>query len=145
MPLHAILAIPERRKNDMTWNNFNGQTYLKIRPGADVNKIAAKITGVMVNHKQNAVMSLEPLKEMHFETDLPSDSNMEHVNRKTVYIFSVLGVFLLVIACINYVNLTTARASLRAKEVSIRKIVGAGRQSLFIQFILESLLISALS
>ena len=145
MPLDALLTNPERRKNAMTWNNFNGQTYLKIRPGTDVNKIATKITAVMASHKQNAVMSLEPLKEMHFETDLTSNGNMEHVNRKTVYIFSVLGVFLLVIACINYVNLTTARASLRAKEVSIRKIVGAGKQSLFIQFILESLLISALS
>ena len=145
MPLDALLTNPERRKNDWTWNNYNGQTYLKIRPGADVNKVAAKITGIMASHKASSVMSLEPLKEMHFETGLTSDGNIAHSNRKTVYIFSVLGVFLLVIACINYVNLTTARASLRAKEVSIRKIVGAGKNSLFIQFILESLLISALS
>jgi predicted permease len=147
MPLDALLSNPQARKNDMTWNNFNGQTYLKIRPGADYKKVAAKITAVTsANPKMKDVtMDLEPLKEMHFETGLTSDSNMAHSNRATVYIFSILGVFLLVIACINYVNLTTARASLRAKEVSIRKIVGAGKDSLFIQFILESLLISALS
>jgi len=145
MPLDALLANPAQRKNEMSWGNYNGQTYLKIRPGADVNKVATKITGVMASHKASAVMSLEPLKEMHFETDLTSDGNIAHANRKTVYIFSILGVFLLVIACINYVNLTTARASLRAKEVSIRKIVGARKDSLFIQFILESLIISALS
>jgi predicted permease len=146
IPLDALLSNPQRRKNDMTWNNFNGQTFLKLHPGADLKKVAAKMTAIMANNKQNgAVMELEPLKEMHFETGLTSEGSIVHANRKTVYIFSILGIFLLVIACINYVNLTTARASLRAKEVSIRKIVGAGKDSLFIQFILESLLISALS
>jgi putative ABC transport system permease protein len=62
-----------------------------------------------------------------------------------VIIFSLLGFLLLLIACINYVNLTTAKASLRAKEVSIRKISGANRSHLFLQFIAESVIISLLS
>jgi hypothetical protein len=61
------------------------------------------------------------LADMHFENDLQS-SVIEHGNRNVVFIFGILGVLLLVIASINYVNLATARASLRAKEVSIKKI-----------------------
>ena len=77
------------------------------------------------------------LQDMHFENDL-DNSSLEHGNKKLVNIFSVLGVLLLAIACINYVNLTTARASVRMKEVSIKKIVGADRKELFAQFVLES-------
>jgi putative ABC transport system permease protein len=78
---------------------------------------------------------------MHFENDLQS-SDIIHGDKKVVYIFVVLGILLLLIACINYINLTTARASLRAKEVSIKKIVGADRKQLFMQFVAESALIS---
>jgi len=81
---------------------------------------------------------------MHFETDLQSAIFVSG-NKNTVYIFSVLGILLLLIACINYVNLTTAKASLRAKEVSVRKIVGAGRFQLFYQFLAESLLVSCIA
>src|SRR5260221_1951590 len=81
---------------------------------------------------------------MHFETGLQS-SFVIHGNLNTVYIFTVLGFLLLLIACINYVNLTTAKASMRAKEVSIRKMIGAQRLHLFYQFVTESLLISFLA
>jgi ABC-type antimicrobial peptide transport system permease subunit len=81
---------------------------------------------------------------MHFENNLQS-SALEHGNRNTVYVFSVLGILILLIACINYVNLTTAKASLRIKEVSIKKIVGAERRHLLLQFIGESALMSFLS
>src|SRR5678809_1061327 len=89
-------------------------------------------------------VSLQALNDMYFESDLQS-SDLPHGNKKTTYIFSLLGVLLLVTACINYVNLTTAKASLRAKEVSVKKIVGAQRGNLFAQFIVESLTISLLS
>ena len=81
---------------------------------------------------------------MHFETGLQSSAFVRG-NQTTVYIFSVLAFLLLLIACINYVNLTTAKASLRAKEVSVRKIVGAKRRHLFYQFIAESLLVSCIA
>jgi len=91
------------------------------------------------NH--NDKISLQPLIGMYFESDLQS-SGMPHGNKKTTYIFSVLALLLLITACINYVNLTTARASLRAKEVSVRKIIGAKKTHLFFQFIAESITIS---
>jgi ABC-type antimicrobial peptide transport system permease subunit len=143
IPLDAYLADPSVRKNEMTYNNYNYRIFLRLRKGADPVQTAKKITTIINSNQQKAgtTIDLEPLRDMHFETGLTS-SGAETIDRKTVYIFSILGIFLLVIACINYVNLTTARASLRAKEVSIRKIVGASEKGLFIQFLLESLLIS---
>ncbi len=146
IPLEAHLADPSVRKSDLTYDNYNYMTFLRLRKGADPVQTAKKIT-TLINSRQKqegTIIDLEPLLHMHFETGLtsPGIGTSDH---KTVYIFSILGIFLLVIACINYVNLTTARASQRAKEVSIRKIVGADKMGLFIQFILESLIVSFIS
>ena len=147
IPIDAFLSDPSIRKNEMTYNNYNYMTFLRLRKGADPVAAAKRISAILASHEQGRggnPIDLEPLRDMHFETGLTS-TGTEVIDRKTVYIFSILGIFLLVIACINYVNLTTARASLRAKEVSIRKIVGADKKGLFIQFILESVLISTAS
>ena len=146
MPLDSWLANPLIRPGEMTYDNYNYAMFLRLRPGVDPGRTAEKITSLLDSHqkKANTVIDLEPLTGMHFEKDI-SLGGGSPMDRSTIYIFSALGIFLLVIACINYVNLTTARASLRAKEVSIRKIVGADKRGLFIQFILESLLISVVS
>jgi predicted permease len=149
MPIDAIRNDPSQ-KDDFTWGNFNYQVYMRLRPGANLANVDKTLTGLLRTNTtseedKHSSLSLVPLKEIHFETGLTFGSSVAHANRSTVTIFSVLGIFLLVIACINYVNLTTARASLRAKEVGIRKIIGAGKRSLFIQFITESLLISTLA
>ena len=147
LPLQGYLANPQIRKNDDSWNNFNYRAFLRLKPGADPKKIAAAIPALFPKDRKGTKLNTEllPLKDMHFESGLTNQHDQQPAERKTVYIFSVLGIFLLVIACINYVNLTTARASRRAKEVSIRKVIGAGKGSLFGQFLLESLLISILS
>jgi len=148
IPQDDLMTSPQHREYEMSWN-YNYQIYLKIRPGARLDNIAAAITDIQsrnTDSRYGAIYSLIALKDIHFETDLSSSSNsIIHAKRSTVNIFSILGIFLLVIACINYVNLTTARASLRAKEVGIRKIIGAGKNSLFLQFITESLFISTLA
>ena len=147
IPLDALLSQPDVRKNETSWGNFNYLTFVRLRPTASPAKVTADINRIMkANRKDDKdQMTLTPLTGIHFETGLTSASAIERSSRKTVYIFSVLGVFLLVIACINYVNLTTARASVRAKEIGIRKIIGAGRKSLFIQFMSESLVVSTVS
>jgi len=94
--------------------------------------------------KNGTLYSLINIKDMHFENDL-MNSAFIHGNRTIVNVFIVLACLLIVTACINYVNLTTARASLRSKEVSVRKIVGAGRLHLFGQFMSESFLVSLLA
>ncbi|MGB5008643.1 MAG: ABC transporter permease [Ferruginibacter sp.] len=146
IPLAARLASPSSKKNDEEWGNFNYLTFLKLSPSADPKKIAATLKGIIAKQRNqdNLEIGLMALKGLRFENDL-QNSIMEHSDIKVVYIFAVLGILLLLIACINYVNLTTARATLRAKEVSIRKIIGAEKRQLFIQFITESVLVSFFS
>ncbi len=127
-------------KNDRSWGNFNFISFLQLKPGADTKLVEKKLNDILdKNRKDNsAKASLQPLSKIYFEENLQS-SSMPHGNRTSTYIFGLLGILLLLTACINYINLTTARASLRAKEIGVRKISGAGKSSLFVQFIIESL------
>jgi putative ABC transport system permease protein len=140
------LANPNVYKNDLTWNNFNYITFLQLKPVTNTALVTTSLNTIIDKHRtnHNDSVSLQTLKGMYFENDLQS-SDFPHGNKKITFIFSLLGLLLLVIACINYVNLTTAKASLRAKEVSMRKILGAQRQGLFLQFIIESLTISIIA
>jgi len=146
LPVAARQSDPKQKQNEMQWGNFYYLTFLKLRPGADLKKTAAKLQNILEKHRdqKNLKIGLTKLADMHFENDL-QNSSILHGDKKVVYIFVVLGILLLVIACINYINLTTARASLRAKEVSIKKIVGAGRKHLFGQFVSESALVSVMA
>jgi len=146
MPLAARLADPKAHKNELTWNNYNHVTFLELQPGTSLKRIIAKLDQIIKNHKKGnpTTTALTALKGMHFEAGLQIAS-FEPGNGKLVKIFLILGILIIITACINYVNLTTARASARAKEVSMRKIVGAGRLHLFWQFMSESFLISLLS
>lgn len=130
-----------RYAND--WNNLNFIDFAQVAPGASIPAVEAKMTAVVAKSSgsNDMTISLVPLKSLYFEDGI--SSSLPHGNKTTTYIFGLLGLLLLVIACINYVNLTTARASVRAKEISVRKIVGAGKVHLIAQFIAESLIISA--
>jgi putative ABC transport system permease protein len=140
LPIAALLTNKQRRENDENWSNFNYITFVKLKAGISTTATAQKLTRILPAD-EGTTISLISLKDMHFENDLQSSSFVKG-NRSTVYIFSILAFLLLLIACINYVNLTTAKASLRAKEVSVRKMIGAKRTDLFYQFVAESLVIS---
>ena len=147
-PIDALLADPNGRRNTLEWNNYNFQVFVKLQPSADPVAASRAVTQILQKNNPPSggnTISLTPLKDLHFESDLTVSDELPHSNRQTVYTFSVVGIFLLLIACINYVNLTTARASQRAKEIGIRKVIGAGKTSLFGQFFFESLIISLLS
>jgi putative ABC transport system permease protein len=148
IPIAALLLNKERLENGENWDNTDYLTFIKLHPGASSDDISKRLTRILQNRshddKNSIAAGLVSLKDMHFESNLQA-SEFEHGNMMLVYTFSILGILLLLVACINYVNLTTAKASLRSKEVSIRKIVGAGRRQLFSQFIVESLLVSLLS
>lgn len=146
IPVAAKQSNKSEKDNDLDWGNFNYMTFVKLHPGAKLAPLSQKIKEILHKNRKedNLKIGLTPLAALHFENDL-QNSALAHGDKKVVYIFVALGILLLVIACINYVNLTTARASLRAKEVSVKKIVGAGRLQLFMQFIAESGLVSLLS
>ena len=147
IPVSALLTNSQIRENDANWNNFNYATFVKIIPGSVPENVSRKITSLLAKKNPQSdptSVSMISLSDMHFETEI-ENSSFAHGNRNAVIIFSFLGFLLLLIACINYVNLTTARATLRAKEVSIRKISGANRLQLFMQFIVDSVIVSLIS
>ncbi|WP_431211531.1 ABC transporter permease [Puia sp. P3] len=116
---------------DYGWGRFGVTSYVLLRPGANPDALQAGLRPFIKKHigekmkaeRQNYVLFLEPLKDTYWS----SRGGFVSGNRSNVYIFSIIGLFILLIACINFVNLTTARAAERAKEVGIRKVIGAGR------------------
>jgi putative ABC transport system permease protein len=129
---------------DGGWNYY---TYLLLAPGTDVSELTDKFPGLLeekINYKyRNAgiilEMGLTPLTDIHLFSDctyeLPTQGSLENI-----YIFSGIAFFILLIACMNFVNLSTARSSARAKEAGLRKIIGATREKLIGQFLGESML-----
>lgn len=148
LPIALQMLTPQGKKNILHWGNYNYLTFLQLLPAANPVKVEQKLTDIVLRErnreKKDMAAGLISLADMHFDKSIDNPSLIRG-DRKTVTIFSVLGILLLIIACINYVNLTTARATLRIKEVSIRKIVGAERKQLLAQFVLESLLISVIA
>ncbi|MCL2041582.1 MAG: ABC transporter permease [Bacteroidales bacterium] len=117
------------------WGNYFYSTYLKLNPHSDLAAATEKMTQKL--NKRDDDMDyefrLQPLHEMHLYA-----LNGEAVGMKNVYLFSVIAVLILGIACINYVNLVTARASKRGKETAVRKIMGAKKPALLQQFLNET-------
>jgi putative ABC transport system permease protein len=132
---------------DEQWGNFIGFTYLLLGKGVNTSHLQAKFPEFMQRHagkvmeqwKMNYALSLEPLKDVYLRSERGAPEKGSMAN---IYIFSFVAVFILLIACINFVNLTTARATERAKEVGVRKVMGAHRGQLALQFMGESVLIS---
>jgi putative ABC transport system permease protein len=146
LPISAYLEKPGQREQEEAWSRPDYMTFVQLHNNNDSAGIAKKLDEILRRNTDNGKIStrLLPLTSIHFETTFPF-SPFPHVSKKPVYIFSSLAILLLLVASINYVNLTTSRANIRAKEVSIRKIVGARRMQLFGQFIAESLLINFLA
>lgn len=122
------------------WDLYNNDTYVLLKPHASP-AVAAQKMSIIHRHNydiqanKHLTYLLNPLTKMHLYATDGSEQGM-----MVVRVFFIIAVIVLLIACINYVNLITARAMKRSKEISLRKIVGAGRTELFMQFLSESLL-----
>lgn len=141
--LAGLMKNEARRKNDESWGNFNYLSFIRLHENSGIKQVENKITGILRKNKEDSTIksTLVGLKDMHFETGL-QNYTFEHTNKQMVTVFLVIALLILLTACINYVNLSTARASMRAKEISIRKINGASNKTLFFQLMLESALVS---
>jgi len=129
------------------WGNhyFNG--YFKLAPNTDPDFVVEKINK-LIEEKDlgfGAHYYLQSIKDIHLKSqfDIDMNNSTSEVNNN-VYIFTFIAFFILLIACINFMNLSTARSSKRAKEVGIRKVVGAYRQNLMRQFMGESIIFAFL-
>jgi putative ABC transport system permease protein len=121
---------------DNDFNQFSYQTFLLFQPGCKLAGIPDKLRNYHLSVKADDVdvlYLLQPVSKMHLYKSDGTNGGIE-----TVRIFIIIALLILIIACINYVNLSTARSMLRAREVSLRKIVGANRMQLFKQFIIET-------
>jgi len=127
------------------WTSNSIVTFVLLRPGADARAVALKIQGLVAEHRSvdDVTFSLKPLADLH----LRSHSGFEGPGGASRYvpIFSLAAAVVLLIACVNFMNLATARASRRALEVGLRKVVGARRGQLVGQFFGESVLFAALA
>ena len=131
------------------FGSWNYPTYLLLKDGVDVaslnEKISSHFEGIFkkkFNTDQEQNFHLKRLEDIYFDTETKYEIGVNHGNMKFIYIFIAIAVFILVIAAINFVNLTTAKAASRSKEVGLRKVVGSHRRQLIGQFLSESVLIS---
>ncbi len=157
----SMASLPEASENSWMTSNFN--TFLVLRKGYDYKKLEAKLPLVIQKYlgpqMQKAMgislqdfrkkgndlsFHLKPVTQIHLDPDYPNNLGVAGTIQN-IYLFGAIAVFMLLIACINFINLSTAGASQRALEVSIRKVMGSGRKELVTQFLVESVIISCIA
>ena len=156
--LGSMVGHDEAKSDSWMWGNY--YTYLLLKPGANSKKLEAQFPAMVEKYmgpqiqqqmglslkqfrtKGNELgFALQPLNDIHLHP-LTTNELEPAGNAGYVYIFGVIAIFMLVIACINFINLSTASASKRAKEVGVRKVAGSNKTQLVTQFLTESLVIA---
>ena len=158
LPVHSSLQFDFLRTwvdyvkdNDWVhnWGNTSPATFIQLRKDADPIKVAAKIKDFIYryqpkNENFTTELGLQAYAEKYLHSSF-KNGEIDGGRIEYVRLFTLLAIFILLIACINFMNLATARAAKRAKEVGLRKVIGATRSSLIIQFIGEALILCFLA
>ena len=137
----------KRAQDNVEWGNFSWQVLAQIAPNATFEGVSDKIKNIRLKHNPETAfvkpkVSLQPMSKWHLYSGWDKAGNLEG-RIQYVWLFGIIGVFVLLLACINFMNLSTARSEKRAREVGIRKAVGSVRSQLITQFFSESLLVAA--
>ncbi len=150
LPWKKYITTEEWLKNAATqWNNHSWQAFVEVADNIDMDKESEKIKDVVMVHKNEATEGKEeavlfPMDKWRLYSDF-KNGKATGGRIQFVWLFAIIGVFVLLLACINFMNLSTARSEKRAKEVGIRKTVGSLRQQLIRQFLSESALVALVS
>ncbi len=140
---------PWVKRSETNWGNNSFQLFVEIAPTTSFEKVSAKIEDIKVRHareeaRANPKIFLNPMSRWHlhseWENGVPVRGRIQFV-----WLFGMIGAFVLLLACINFMNLSTARSERRAKEVGVRKAVGSARRQLISQFLLESVLMAVIA
>jgi putative ABC transport system permease protein len=138
------------KKQDLGWNDNSTRTYVMLKQNASIASANVKIKGLKQKYSDEAKkmkweMFLYPLERSYLYASFTNGVEDNNGRSKFIQLFGIIAGFILLIACINFMNLSTARSEKRAKEVGIRKVVGAQKASLVLQFIGESVFLSFLA
>lgn len=141
---------PNYGYDDWTWPEF--YTYVVLAPGTDVEKLEAKFPDfiekylgkLMKELNFRSSFHLQPITDIHLHFNYSREAEVNG-SEKEIYFLSIIGIFILFIAWINYINLSTAKSMERAKEVGLRKVIGAEKSQLITQFLFESFIINLLA
>lgn len=147
VPLENYLTVRNDPNGLEQWYNHAFVTYLTLSPNGDPVELERKLPEIMEKgrgEKYEFQLSLQPITEIHLHSHLRRELSANS-DIRYIFIFSSVAILVLLIACINFMNLTTARSTTRAKEIGLRKVVGAQRTQLIRQFLSESVLFSVFS
>lgn len=157
MKFDALVSMTTLTSENKEFNNRWGSnflnTYLVLHHGTDIKALEEKFPAFLRRHMDDPqintfyVLFLQKLEDVHLaSTDIEHDyNNYRKFNGKYLEVFSIVGSFIILIACVNFMNLSTARSSHRWKEIGVRKTAGAKKMELFLQFIFESTVLAILA
>lgn len=143
-----LLLTPERMN---VWDDINVDIYAKVAPGINTEELGSLMTRAVEPFlpdflkEREMQLFLHPMKDWHLKSEFRDFKQVTSQQMQFVWFYIILGVFVLILACINFTNLSTARSEKRAKESGIRKTLGSARKQLIAQFYIESLLYSMLA
>jgi ABC-type antimicrobial peptide transport system permease subunit len=149
LPWTNFIAAPWVKSSESSWYNHSFQAFVQVNENGDIDRISDKIKKVAVQHKNVATegkedLFLHPMNKWYLYNDF-KNGKISGGRIQFVWLFGIIGIFVLLLACINFMNLSTARSEKRAKEVGVRKTVGSLKAQLIAQFLSESVLIAFLS